>query len=208
MEDTEDTSDEPALIAAAQAGDTRAFDTLVTRYRGRIYGMLVNLVKDDTEAWDLAQKVFIKAWKALPRFEARSKFFTWLYRITHNVALDYHRQRKITSDGELDDRQLNAKTVLSSAPTAPSETARPDEALARAELGDHIEAALAELSPEHREVIILREAQGMAYDEIAEIMDCATGTVMSRLFHARKKLQISLAGARTNFLEKTATSGE
>jgi len=184
--------DDSDLVKQAQAGNYSSFDTLVTRHRGKVYAMIVNMVKNDADAWDLAQDSFIKAWKALPKFENRSKFSTWLFRISHNVVYDWMRKKKIRSEGELDDELLDRNRIDMTASTAPKQSLRPDEALASNELRLEIEAALNKLSPEHKETIVLREVQGMDYKEIAEIMECSLGTVMSRLFYARKKLQTLL----------------
>lgn len=181
------------LIKACQGGDTAAFEVLVTRHRGKVYAMIQNMIKNEADAWDLSQEVFLKVWRALPKFESRAKFSTWLYRITHNVVYDWMRKRKIDSDGEMDDNLLDAADIAAGSRTSPSRTARPDKALQNAELGSRINEALATLKEEHREVILLREVQGFDYKEIAKIMDCSLGTVMSRLFYARKKLQTLLA---------------
>ena len=166
------------LIKACQSGDTRAFETLVTRHRGKVYAMVQNMIKNEADAWDLSQEVFLKVWKALPKFESRAKFSTWLYRITHNVVYDWLRKRKIDSAGSR---------------TSPSVTPRPDHAMVNSELGAKINAALETLNAEHRETILLREVQGFDYKEIAKVMDCSLGTVMSRLYYARKKLQALLS---------------
>lgn len=180
------------LIKACQNGETRAFEILVTRHRGKVYAMVQNMIKNEADAWDLSQEVFIKVWKALPKFEARAKFSTWLYRITHNVVYDWLRKRKIDTAGELDDSVLNEADIAAGSMTSPSMTLRPDQALANSELGQQINAALATLNAEHRETILLREVQGFDYKEIAKVMDCSLGTVMSRLYYARKKLQALL----------------
>ena len=181
------------LIEACKNGDTQAFEVLVTRHRGKVYAMIQNMIKNEADAWDLSQEVFLKVWKALPKFEARAKFSTWLYRITHNVVYDWLRKRKIESNGELEDGLLNPADIAAGAKTAPSAVARPDKALENSELGDRINAALATLNAEHRETILLREVQGFDYKEIAKVMDCSLGTVMSRLYYARKKLQTLLS---------------
>lgn len=168
-----------------------AFDQLVTRYRGRVYALIYHIVRNESDAWDLAQDAFIKAWKALPKFEGQASFFTWLYRISHNVALDWLRARKVRGDVEFDDTL--EKSVAAGATTAPRAEARPDDRLSHQELGQRLQAALAQLSPEHRGVIHLREIEGRSYEEIAEITGCTLGTVMSRLFYARKKLQALLS---------------
>ncbi|MDP4647468.1 MAG: sigma-70 family RNA polymerase sigma factor [Akkermansiaceae bacterium] len=179
-------------MALAQKGDMQAYDQLVIRHRGKIYAMIRNMVKNDADAWDLSQDAFIKAWQALPRFEARSRFSTWLFRISHNVVYDWVRKRKIESAGELNDEIFNRDSIDSSAKTAPSFPEAPDDALSNTELRGKIEEALSKLSPEHREAVILKDVQGLAYKEIAEVMDCSLGTVMSRLFYARQKLQTLL----------------
>lgn len=181
-----------SLVERSQAGDYEAFDTLVTRHRGRVYAMIQNMIKNEADSWDLAQEVFVKVWKALPKFEARARFSTWLYRITHNVVYDWIRKRKLETVGELDDNLMSRERIATGSATTPSGQARPDEAMERGELRESIEEALQRLSPEHREVILLREVQGLEYKEIAEVMECSPGTVMSRLFYARKKLQTLL----------------
>lgn len=179
-------------VVKAQSGDTRAFDQLVTKHRGKVYAMIVNMVKNDAEAWDLSQEAFVKAWKALPKFEARARFTTWLFRISHNVVYDWMRKRHIESEGELNDELFDAGRIDSSAATAPQQSKRPDEAMVQSELRKEIQDALDKLSPEHLEVILLREVQGMDYKEIAKITENSMGTVMSRIFYARKKLQTYL----------------
>ncbi len=176
------------LVKRSQAGDSRAFDVLVTRYRGKVYSMTYHLIQNEAEAWDLAQEAFIKAWRALPSFKQDASFFTWLYRITHNVTYDWLRKKKIQSEGEFDDAQ-GGHRIAAGAQAVPRSEPAPDQAMKQAELGQRIQEAIAKLSPEHRQVILLREVDGMAYEEIAEIMHCSLGTVMSRLFYARKKLQ-------------------
>lgn len=176
------------LVKRCQAGDTRAFDVLVNRYRGRVYAMTYHMIQNEAEAWDLAQEAFIKAWRALPRFKLDSSFYTWLYRIAHNVAYDYLRKKKIQGDGEFDDSRTEHKAAAG-AETVPHGDAAPDTVLKNAELGQRIRAAIAQLSPDHRQVILLREVEGLQYEEIAALIPCSLGTVMSRLFYARKKLQ-------------------
>lgn len=175
------------LVTRCQAGDTGAFDELVTRYRGKVYAMIYNMVKSEADAWDLSQEAFIKAWKALPKFEARSSFYTWLYRIAHNVTYDWMRKRKVQAEGEFDESVQHAADPK--AKTVPFKEARPDHKLEHQELRGRIEDAIEKLSPEHRTVILLKEVDGRQYNEIAEIVGISIGTVMSRLFYARKKLQ-------------------
>lgn len=176
------------LVQRCQAGDSRAFEPLVNRYRGKIYAMIVNMIGNDADAWDLAQEVFLKAWRALPKFEARSSFYTWIYRITHNVTYDWLRKKKISAGMEFDD-SLATPDIAAGAQTVPHQEGRPDANLANRELGQRIQAGLQQLSPEHRAIILLKEIDGLSYQEIADSLGITLGTVMSRLFYARKKLQ-------------------
>tara|TARA_R110002096_G_scaffold67332_11_gene163396 strand:+ start:2973 stop:3617 length:645 start_codon:yes stop_codon:yes gene_type:complete len=184
------------LVTRSQGGDMAAFDMLVTRYRGKVYAMIVNMIHNEADAWDLAQDAFVKAWKALPRFEARSNFYTWLYRIAHNVTYDWLRKKKVRGDGTEFDDNVRSSMELS-APTAPKGENQPDENAQKGELRDRIEAAIEKLSPDHRAVILLKEVDGLKYQEIADHVGCSIGTVMSRLFYARKKLQVLLKDAYT-----------
>ena len=182
-----------ALVQKAQQGDTQAFDQLVSKHRGKIYAMILNMVKNDADAWDLSQDAFIKAWRALPKFESRARFSTWLFRISHNVVYDWMRKRRIEGDGELNDEIFDAGRIDPGASTSPYQHARPDKAMELDELRKDLNQAISKLSPDHREVILLREVQGLDYKEIAEVTGSSMGTIMSRLHYARKKLQSSLA---------------
>jgi RNA polymerase sigma-70 factor (ECF subfamily) len=185
-----------ALVIRCQEGDNNAFDQLVTHYRGKVYAMIVNMIRNDADAWDLAQDVFVKAWKALSKFEARSSFYTWLYRITHNVTYDWMRKKKITAGTEFDDAiALDAEP---GAHTSPRAILQPDENIQGGEIKAQIDAAIQELSGDHRQAILLKEVEGLSYQEIADVMECSIGTVMSRLYYARKKLQEKLKDLRGN----------
>jgi len=184
------------LVRRCQAGDTRAFDALVAKYRGKVYAMSYHLVQNETEAWDLSQEAFIKAWRALPNFKGDSGFYTWLFRITHNVAYDWLRKKKIRAEGnEFDDSRAD-HGIAAGAETVPRGAPAPDTAMKQAELGQRIRDAISQLSPDHQQAILLREVEGCSYDEIAGAMKCSVGTVMSRLFYARKKLQEILQDLR------------
>ncbi len=188
----DDPDDDFRLVALAQQGDMRAFDALVTRHRGRIFAMIRNMTRNEADAWDISQDVFVKAWQALGKFEAKAKFSTWLYRIAHNAVYDWSRKRRIESAGELNDEIFERERIDPAAVTAPRMTDAPDEALGHGELRVKIEAALAKLSEDHRQVVLLKDVQGLAYKEIADVIGCTLGTVMSRLFYARQKLQTLL----------------
>lgn len=191
-EDAQDPGEDLRWVSLAQQGDMNAYNQLVTRHQGKIYAMIRNMVKNDADAWDLSQDVFIKAWRALPQFEARSRFSTWLFRIAHNMVYDWARKRKIESSGELNDEIFDRDRIDSAARTAPAHIDSPDDALANSELRVKISQALDKLSPEHREIVLLKDVQGLSYKEIADVMECTLGTVMSRLFYARQKLQTLL----------------
>jgi len=190
--ENEGPDDDLRLVALAQKGDMRAYDTLVIRHRGRIFAMIRNMIHQEADAWDLAQEVFIKAWQALPRFEAKARFSTWLYRISHNVVYDWVRKRKIESVGELNDEIFEKDRIDPASNTTPSGGESPDSTMSLGELRGKIEVALSKLSAEHREVVILKDVQGLSYKEIADVMGSTLGTVMSRLFYARQKLQALL----------------
>ena len=187
---TDGEPDDAELVLRCQAGRHDAYESLVVRYRGRIYAIIVNMTGNDADAWDLSQDVFLKAWKALPRFEARSQFYTWLYRIAHNVTYDWLRKRKIGPGTEFDDAL--GQTPAAGAVTVPQGIVAPDAKLGNKEVGARIAEALKELSPEHRAVMLLKEVDGLSYQEIADTVGCTLGTVMSRLFYARKRLQTLL----------------
>ncbi len=180
------------LVALAQKGDMTAYDALVTRHRGRIFAMIRNMIHQEADAWDLCQEVFIKAWHALPKFEAKARFSTWIYRIAHNAVYDWVRKRKIVSVGELNDEIFTREKIDSGSFTTPGGGEAPDDTMVQSELRMKIEAALAKLSADHREVVILKDVQGLSYKEIADAMSCTLGTVMSRLYYARQKLQALL----------------
>jgi RNA polymerase sigma-70 factor, ECF subfamily len=183
----EDESDK-LLVQRAQGGDAKAFDALVTRYRSRLFSMTYTLMQNQEDAWDLSQEAFLKAWKALPHFKGDSSFYTWLYRIAYNAVLDALRKRRMKFVGEFDDNRVDHHPDPA-AEAMPRAAPRPDAALVRSELGATIRAAIDQLSSDQRTVILLREIEGLSYEEIAQTLQCPLGSVMSRLFYARKKLQ-------------------
>ena len=179
------------LVRKAQAGDTEAFDELVSRFRNRVYGMIYNMVHNEQDAWDLAQDSFLKAWKSIGRFRGQSSFYTWIYRIVMNVTIDWLRKKQIAGGTEFDD-QIGLNNIAPGAATAPKGEMEPAAKISDSEIRQRIDEAISKLSPEHRTAIVMREIDGLEYTEIAEQMECSIGTVMSRLFYARKKLQALL----------------
>jgi len=176
------------LVARSQKGDTAAFNELITRHRQRCFAMIFHMVRNEDDAWDLAQDGFVRAWRSLSNFRGQSSFFTWLYRIMTNVSLDWLRKKRIEGGQEFDDT-VGLRRIEPGAPTAPKREIEPAERLADAEIRKRIDAAMTRLSDEHRAVIVMRELDGMEYQEIADAIGCSIGTVMSRLFYARRKLQ-------------------
>jgi RNA polymerase sigma-70 factor (ECF subfamily) len=177
------------LVKRCQAGQAEAFDELVIRYRTRVFAMIYNMVHNEQDAWDLAQDSFIKAWKSIKRFRGQSSFYTWIYRIVMNVTIDSLRKKQIKGAGAEFDDALQLKEIDPAARTVPKADPLPHERMERTEIRAKIDKAIAQLSPEHRAVILMKEIEEMQYHEIAEALDCSIGTVMSRLFYARKKLQ-------------------
>jgi RNA polymerase sigma-70 factor (ECF subfamily) len=177
------------LVKRCQKGDSGAFDELVTRYRTRVFGMVYNMVHNEQDAWDLAQDSFLKAWKSIGRFRGKSSFYTWLYRIVMNVTIDWVRKKQIKGSGAEFDDAIQLKEIDPASKTVPNQDALPSEKMEQGEIRAQIDRAIAQLSPEHRAVILMKEIEDMQYNEIAEALGCSIGTVMSRLFYARKKLQ-------------------
>lgn len=180
-------ADDKVLVARCKEGDRDAFRILVQKYERRIYGIVVGMIRDREEAWDLTQEVFVKVYRHLGSFEGNSSLYTWMYRITVNLCIDFIRKRK-ESSLEYDDARRHDGPVGRNSPVGkPADT--PPQRLLREELVGKVNQALERLSPKHKQIIILREVEGLAYQEIADVLGISIGTVMSRLFHARKNMQ-------------------
>lgn len=179
--------DDRELVESARTGDREAFRTLFERYNRRAYALALGVVRQPDDALDVVQDAFIKAHKHLDKFEGTSSFYTWLYRIVINLAIDHLRKHKRTTelrDGdEVSDDALLPQLL----------GGNPGRALMDKEIRDRIDRALAELSDNHRSVLVMRELEGLSYEEMAKVMGCSKGTIMSRLFHARKNMQRMLA---------------
>lgn len=171
------------LVSQAVSGDTFAFEELVRRYRNDVFGLAFHFVRNREEAWDISQEVFIKAHRGMKRFRGDASFKTWLMRITANQCKDSLKRRRLET--------VPFNDALE-APEAPVGDLGPDRSYEAHELGVAIESAIASLPAKHRTAFVLREFEGMSYEEMARVMQCSLGTVMSRLHHARKKLQSKL----------------
>jgi RNA polymerase sigma-70 factor (ECF subfamily) len=190
-----------ALIAKAQAGDTVAFRSLVERHQRRAFAIAYSLVRDEHDARELVQDAFLRVFKGLGTFKGGSSFFTWLYRIVTNLSIDLMRKPGRTPGGFTGLGDLDSK--LEAGADNDSENidfpllsridgSDPADVLRRREIGARIQSALDALPPYHRSVIVMREVEGLSYDEMAHVMGVSKGTIMSRLFHARQKLQRAL----------------
>jgi RNA polymerase sigma-70 factor (ECF subfamily) len=181
------------LIEAAQSGDSRAFRKLVERHQRRAFAIAFAMVRDESDAKDIVQEAFVRVYRGLDRFEGGSRFFTWFYRILTNLAIDLKRK-----PGRRDVEHDDGRLALDAAEEADFpfisriDGAEPLDVVQRRELGDRLQAALEALPPYHRGVVLMREVEGMSYEEMAVAMNVSKGTIMSRLFHARQKLQRAL----------------
>jgi len=187
MEGTGDSDDD--LIRAAQNGNQEAFAELLERYKTRAYRVVVGIVGSRDEALDVVQESFVKVYYKLKEFRFGSNFYTWFYRLLVNQAID--RWRKINRSGEvsLDEAFLAEEAFPSDLAEYP---ATPEEILMNRELRDILQKAIAALPEHHRAVILLREVEGMTYEEISKVLGCSIGTVMSRLHYARERLKNTL----------------
>ncbi|HEX4385527.1 MAG TPA: sigma-70 family RNA polymerase sigma factor [Myxococcales bacterium] len=187
---SEDAVDDRGLVRAAQKGDESAFRQLVERYQRRIYQLALGMTKDPDDAMDIAQETFVRVHKYLPSFKGDSSFFTWTYRIATNLCLDAQRKKSRT---ERVDVEEGDEAEIEAAMDPPSHAlAGPQRQALNEELKGKMDEALASLSENHRAILLLREVDGLSYEELAKVLEIRKGTVMSRLFHARLKMQNKL----------------
>lgn len=179
--------DDHELVHAARTGDRDAFKTLFERYHRRAYALAFGVLRHQDDALDVVQDAFIKAHKYLDKFEGNSSFYTWLYRIVMNLSIDHLRKHRRVKPVELDESRVEDAGDDSLLPKILG--ANPSRALMDKEIRKRIDAALEELSDNHRAVLIMRELEGLSYEEMAQAMNCSKGTIMSRLFHARRNMQ-------------------
>ena len=174
------------LVEQVQRGDKRAFELLVAKYQRKIFRLLSRLIRDAAEIEDVAQEAFIKAYRALPNFRGESAFYTWLYRIAINTAKNYlvaqGRRAPTTTDTEIDEAEnFDEGDQLRDVNT-------PDSMLLSKQVGEAVNRAIEKLPEDLRTAIVLRELEGLSYEEIAETMNCPIGTVRSRIFRAREAI--------------------
>lgn len=185
-------TDDLTLVQRVRSGDQRAFKLLVERYQRKVYAVALGMLKDKEEARDVAQEAFIKVYKYLDHFKGDASFYTWLYRITVNICIDVMRRKGSARGDEhvefdesvrLDTSEANLGSLGTRLGTNPQKSAL------RRELADKIAQAFQHIPETHREILLLREVEGMSYEDLARTLDIPKGTVMSRLFHARLKMQ-------------------
>ena len=176
------------LVRACQRGDKEAFRELVERYQRKIVSVAMGMVHNQEDALEIAQETFIKAYENLGRFKGESSFYTWLYRIVVNLSIDFQRRERRHPTVALEDRAGPSGENYEDHLKEERLTEPFQETQAR-EVGARVTEAINELTPDHKAVILLREVEGLSYDEISRVMQCSKGTVMSRLHYARKKLQ-------------------
>ena len=172
------------LILRAQRGDGGAFRELVERHRRRAFAIAIGLVRDEEDAIEIVQEAFLRVYRGLNAFNGAASFFTWLYRIVKNLSIDLMRRPAWQRELALDEADAGFDACI--------DDADPQDMLRRREIAERIGVALEALPPYHRGVILMREVEGMSYEEMADAMGVSKGTIMSRLFHARKKLQRAL----------------
>ncbi|OFV90180.1 MAG: hypothetical protein A3J75_00475 [Acidobacteria bacterium RBG_16_68_9] len=177
------------LVRESRRGEKEAFRELVERYQRKILSIAVGMVQNREDALELTQETFVKAYENLGKFKGESSFYTWLYRIVVNLAIDYRRRERRHPTVPLVDRATGEDL----ADTLPDpRVGDPCDRASAHEIGDRVAQAINELTPDHKAVIVLREVEGLSYEDISRVMQCSKGTVMSRLHYARKKLQNKL----------------
>jgi RNA polymerase sigma-70 factor (ECF subfamily) len=173
------------LVARAQMGDKRAFDLLVVKYQQKVASLIARYMRDSSEVQDVTQEAFLKAYRALPRFRGDSAFYTWLYRIAINTVKNHLVAQGRRPPG--DDLEAEVAEQMDMGGRL-REHATPERELLTDEIARTVQAALDDLPDDLRTAIVLREIEGMSYEEIADAMECPIGTVRSRIFRAREAI--------------------
>lgn len=185
-------TDDLTLVQRVRSGDQRAFKLLVERYQRKVYAVALGMLKDKEEARDVAQEAFVKVYRYLDHFKGDASFYTWLYRITVNICIDVMRKKgsgrgdehvEFDEQVKMDVSEANIGALGSRLGTNPQKSAL------RAELAQRITEAIQQIPEAHRQILLLREIEGMSYEDLARTLKIPKGTVMSRLFHARLKMQ-------------------
>jgi RNA polymerase sigma-70 factor (ECF subfamily) len=191
---TQQLSDQ-AIIGLVKRGERDAYRLIVERYQDRLIALANDVLKNRTEAEDVVQESFVKAYLALESFKGDSSFYTWLYRITYHMAIDTRRKsgRRVEISSSTTIGTEDGAPTIEATLEAPPESA-PEVYLENKQRATCVDAALNGISPEHRAIILMREVDGLSYDEIAEVVGISKGTVMSRLHYARKRIQQALSG--------------
>lgn len=179
------------LVKRSQRGDTQAYEELVARHRDKVYARAFSMMRNEDDAFDLSQEAWIKGWQRLKQFQGDSSFATWMTRITINLCLDLMRKQKRQRAESIEQMSEETGGVERQMPVI---TTNPTEGLERSELRKRIDAAMTQLSEAHRTVLILHEFEELEYKAIAKVMKCSLGTVMSRLFYARRRMASLMAG--------------
>jgi RNA polymerase sigma-70 factor (ECF subfamily) len=180
------------LVRDSRRGDKEAFRELVERYQRKIVAIALGMVHNPDDALEIAQETFVKAFESLGSFKGESSFYTWLYRIVVNRAIDFRRRERRRPTVALEDRGGSGSGEGYQEVLKEERLTDPYHQAQAHEIGDRVTAAINELTPDHKAVILLREVEGLSYEEISRVMQCSKGTVMSRLHYARKKLQKKL----------------
>lgn len=175
------------MVQAVLDGDATAFRGLVEKYQERVYTLIYGMIRHREDSRDLTQEAFVKAYRKLASFRLESGFYTWLYRIAMNVAIDFTRSRKRRETAGFSETIPTRDETGAIAEIHHEES--PSRRLEQQQLRNQIMSAMQKLSEDQRQVVLLRELEGLSYREIAEVLEVPEGTVMSRLFYARKKLQ-------------------
>jgi len=184
-------TDDLTLVKRVRGGDQRAFKLLVERYQRKVYAVALGMLKDKEEAMDVSQEAFVKVYKYLDHFKGDASFYTWLYRITVNICIDVIRKRQ-SAGGEAVEFDETMPMDVSEAHIGALGSrlgTNPQKSALRRELAEKIQEALATVPEKHRAILLLREIEGMSYEDLSRTLDIPKGTVMSRLFHARAKVQ-------------------
>ena len=186
-------SPDEARVGWAQKGDTEAFEELIFRHRDKIYARAMMMMRNEDQALDLSQEAWVKAWQRLHQFQGDSSFATWMTRIVINLCLDQIRRQKKMRAESIEQIEEEAGGVERQMPV---EHVNPTEGLEKEELRKRIDDAMGKLTEAHRTVLVLHEFQGLEYKEIARKMGISIGTVMSRLFYARRRMATLLQGLK------------